>query len=111
MRNVLFFPALALIMAIGACSGPGTNQGGEAEKQTAADATIRAKVEACAECLPKGFALSTEFRAPFNKDQGPAQGGIITIRDKLIQLRAYCEKGVLYDKDGKEIRFYRMFES
>ena len=33
-----------------------------------------------------------------------------TVRQKLIELRAYCKDGVLYDGEGKPIVFFRIIE-
>ncbi len=32
----------------------------------------------------------------------------VTVRQRLIELKAHCRRGKLFDRSGKEIRFYRL---
>jgi hypothetical protein len=64
----------------------------------------RVQVDACRDCLPKPLTLETEF-CEFERDSGQRDKAI-TIHDKLIQLGAYCERGKIYDRTGREVRFY-----
>jgi hypothetical protein len=57
-------------------------------------------------CLPEGLTLETRFAPkgiPFVRDT-------ITIREKLLELRAYCKDGKLFDAVGKELYFYHVPE-
>jgi hypothetical protein len=66
---------------------------------------VKAKVDACASLLlANGILLSDRFYDP---PDGPTDRPLISVRVKLIELRAYCKNGVIYDGQGREIRFYR----
>ena len=60
-------------------------------------------------CLPTGTSLSDVVSTQFAK--ADPSGSLIrklTVEERLIQLKARCEKGKLVDLNGKEIRFYRL---
>jgi hypothetical protein len=60
-------------------------------------------VEACGPYLPEYLSLDTEFCEGYI-----ASDKRTTIRQKLARLGAYCRDGRIYDRDGREIRFYAM---
>lgn len=71
----------------------------------------RANAGACGTCLPFGWVLSSEFAdSPETIPHTNYRRRTITVREKLIQLGARCHEGVIYDRRGKEVRFYRMRE-
>ena len=68
-------------------------------------------------CLPKGITMETVVSAMRVRHAGPPSKTIagqennvrkITVRDKLIELKARCKRGKLVDAAGKEIVFYRL---
>jgi hypothetical protein len=71
----------------------------------------RAEVEACAACLPEGMTLAEKFAD--SPEPIPGRGGhrrVSTVREKLLQFGAHCEDGVVYDRQGRKVFFYRMQE-
>ena len=54
------------------------------------------------DCLPDGIALKdvVTYRQKAERN--------VTVRDKLVELKARCENGVLVDAHRKEIRFFRI---
>jgi hypothetical protein len=76
-----------------------------------ANAHLEANVEACSICLPNGLTLSTEFSDSHHPiSPGTTARRVITVRQKLIQIGAYCKNGVIYDRTGKEVFFYHVTE-
>jgi hypothetical protein len=71
---------------------------------------IRADVDACAECLPSPLSMSYEFSESSWHDPNSDKRKVTTIRDKLIELRAYCRDGIIYDGNGNKIAFHRKVE-
>ena len=53
-------------------------------------------------CLPEGFQLDDKMSASPKASMQP-----LTIKDKLVELKAHCKKGKLIDGKGKEIRFFK----
>jgi hypothetical protein len=62
----------------------------------------RSEADAQFDCLPDGIALKdvVTYRQKAERN--------VTVRDKLIELKARCENGVLVDGHQKEIRFFRI---
>jgi hypothetical protein len=61
--------------------------------------------------LPFGWTLSSEFAdSPELISGRGVLRRAITVREKLIQLGARCHGGVIYDRRGREVRFYLMLE-
>ncbi len=60
-------------------------------------------------CLPKDI-KATEVIAVETKNsrKGDVVTKKITVKDKLAQMKAGCQKGKLVDAAGREIRFYRL---
>jgi hypothetical protein len=63
---------------------------------------------ACAKtsCLPSGIELTDVVSAQTAKPG--SRGGIVTVAQKIKELKANCRKGKLVDGKGREIRFYRL---
>jgi hypothetical protein len=60
-------------------------------------------------CLPKGINLTDVVSSQFIKSAvtgTPVEQ--VTVRAKLIELKARCKKGKLVDSSGKRIIFYRL---
>lgn len=60
-------------------------------------------------CLPKGTHLTDVVSSRVNKgalSAGPAEQ--VTVKEKLIEMKARCKKGKLVDSSGKQIVFYRL---
>ena len=60
-------------------------------------------------CLPKGINPTDVVSSRVNKPavtQAPAEQ--VTVREKLIELKARCKKGKLVDSREKRIIFYRL---
>lgn len=55
-------------------------------------------------CLPQGYKL-TDIVSYTPKQKGSDE--YITIKDKLIELKARCKDGTLVDNKGREIRFFK----
>ena len=64
----------------------------------------RVQVGTCRDCLPEHLTLDTRFCE--SERYAGSRDKAITIRDKLIQLGAYCERGKIYDRTGREVRFF-----
>jgi hypothetical protein len=60
-------------------------------------------------CLPRDI-KATEVIAveTKNSSKGDVVTKKITVKDKLAQMKARCQKGKLVDAAGREIRFYRL---
>jgi hypothetical protein len=60
-------------------------------------------------CLPREVSLTDIVTAELIKS-GPEGSQVkkITVRDKLLELKARCKSGKLVDGKGREIRFYRL---
>jgi hypothetical protein len=72
---------------------------------------IAAAVDACVGCLPEHLSMSHEFAYDQASDSMTLKRlHITTVRQKLIELRASCKDGVLYDGEGKKIVFHWMLE-
>jgi hypothetical protein len=56
------------------------------------------------DCLPEGFRL-TDIVSYNEKGKGGRDH--LTIRDKLIEMKAQCKDGKLLHKKGREIRFFK----
>lgn len=56
-------------------------------------------------CLPEGFML-TDIVAYRNGQNGKEEN--LTIKDKLLELKAECRAGKLIDTNKKEIKFFRL---
>jgi hypothetical protein len=56
-------------------------------------------------CLPEGFTL-TDIVAYRNGQNGKEEN--LTIKDKLLELKAECRAGKLIDTNKKEIKFFRL---
>ena len=56
-------------------------------------------------CLPEGFTL-TDIVAYRNGKNGKEEN--LTIKDKLLELKAECRAGKLIDANKKEIKFFRL---
>jgi hypothetical protein len=65
---------------------------------------VAARVEACGPYLPKDLGLDMPFCERY-EDRWAWPKKTITVREKLIQLHARCQDGVIRDRWGKEIRF------
>jgi len=79
--------------------------------QRAADeGDVAAEVVACSVCLPAGLTLDTVFSDAPQPLSPKGDRRATTVREKLLQLRARCSGGRIYDSRGREIRFYRMQE-
>lgn len=62
-------------------------------------------------CLPEGIRLSTEFsESPQTINPRGDRRAVVTVKDKLIQIGAYCKDGVIYDKSGKRVFFLHVPE-
>jgi hypothetical protein len=55
-------------------------------------------------CLPEGFQLKDKI-SDSRKENGSKQP--LTIEDKLLELKARCKRGKLFDGKGKEIRLFK----
>src|SRR5260370_35292552 len=64
-----------------------------------------ADVETCANCLSDGLSLESAF----GTSPDPLRR-VITVRQKLLELRAYCRNGKIYEGEGKQVVFVRMPE-
>lgn len=53
-------------------------------------------------CLPEGFQLEDKIAAGPKASMQP-----LTIKDKLLELKAHCKRGKLVDSKGKEIRLFK----
>jgi hypothetical protein len=83
---------------------------GERDRREQAE-RIADAVDTCVGCLPERLSMSDEFaydRALNSMDLKRIH--ITTVRRKLIELRAYCKGGVLYDGESKKIVFHQMRE-
>lgn len=56
------------------------------------------------DCLPEGFKLSDIVSY---SEKGKGGGEHLTIKDKLIEMKAQCKEGKLIHKKGREIRFFK----
>jgi hypothetical protein len=56
------------------------------------------------DCLPEGFQLKDQVSAS-SKGQDSKQP--LTIGDRLLELKARCKKGKLFDGKGREIRLFK----
>jgi hypothetical protein len=74
------------------------------------DAEVRAEVGACGACLPSDLTLDTRFSDNPKTVSPKGDRRVTTVREKLVQLRARCVDGRIYDGRGKEIRFYHIQE-
>jgi hypothetical protein len=72
---------------------------------TATTSSSDARVSAC---LPSGIALDNLVAPPDpgKANQSPKKN--LTVRMRLLQLKARCKKGSLVDAKGRKIRFYRL---
>jgi hypothetical protein len=61
-----------------------------------------------ASCLPADVKLEEVVSAPPAKSANGKPAKQITVRDKLLSLKAHCKKGKLVAGNGREIRFYRL---
>ena len=60
-------------------------------------------------CLPKEVKADEVISIqPVVSSLGGEEGKKITVKQKLIEIKARCKKGKLVDASGKEIRFYRL---
>lgn len=57
------------------------------------------------DCLPEGFTLA-DIVAYRNGKNGKEEN--LTIKDKLLELKAECRAGKLIDANKKEIKFFRL---
>jgi hypothetical protein len=71
---------------------------------------LEANVEACASCLPKGLTLSTEFSDSGQTIPSTGKRRVVTVHQKLFQIGAHCENGVIYDRWGRRVFFHPMRE-
>jgi hypothetical protein len=55
-------------------------------------------------CLPEGFQLDDKVSASL-KEKASKQP--LTVKDKLLELKAHCKREKLFDGKGKEIRFFK----
>jgi len=56
------------------------------------------------DCLPGDFKLTDIISY---RQKRKESDGYVTIKDKLIQIKAQCKKGKLLDSQGREIRFFK----
>jgi hypothetical protein len=68
---------------------------------------LEARVVACEPFLPEPLTLSTEF---YERSKDRDEHKTITVRQKLIELGAYSENGKIYDRNGREVRFFHIKE-
>jgi hypothetical protein len=61
-----------------------------------------------ASCLPPEVNLEEVVSAPPAKLANGKSAKQVTVRDKLLSLKARCKKGKLVAGNGREIRFYRL---
>ena len=60
-------------------------------------------------CLPGDVSLTDVVSAELNRYGSEGQQvKKVTVKDKLVGLKARCKKGKLVDAKGREIRFYRL---
>src|SRR5262245_19304239 len=86
-RRVLVFVVALLVTCFNSCESPEPIDLG-----------------ACRACLPEPLTLETEF-CESEREAGWREKAT-TIYDKLIQLGASCRNGKIYDRTGREVRFY-----
>jgi hypothetical protein len=62
----------------------------------------------CCSCLPAGI-KETDIVGRLGVKPFSKRGNqVITVKDKLIEVKARCKKGKLIDGSGREIRFLRL---
>jgi len=69
---------------------------------------VAENVEACASALPADLTLATEFADSPKVIDSACNRRLTTVRQKLIEIGAYCQAGVIYDRSGKQVYFLRM---
>jgi hypothetical protein len=67
-------------------------------------------VEGCGGCLPLGLSLSDRFGISFEVIDASGFRRTTTVREKLLELGAYSQDGVIFDRHGKKVIFYRVWE-
>jgi hypothetical protein len=107
MRQVLIL-ALGVLLLPGAvsmaqCQSKNTAQGDSSSSEQSKAMNDKDQQEAAQfDCLPDDIALKdvVAYRQKAERN--------VTVRDKLIELKAKCENGKLVDEHHKEIRFFRV---
>ena len=109
MRQVMIL-ALGVLLLPGAislaeCQNKPSAQGDSSSSNQSKTMNDKDQQEAAAaefDCLPEGIALKdvVTYRQKAERN--------VTVRDKLIELKAKCENGKLVDEHHKEIRFFRV---
>ena len=56
------------------------------------------------DCLPEGYTLADVVSYTRTGKDGE---GVVTIKERLVELKARCKGGKLVDGKGREIRFFR----
>ena len=63
---------------------------------------------ACYSCLPTGISETDPVNFLAAKPGISKGKQFVTVREKLVELNAYCQKGKLLDGKGREIRFFSL---
>lgn len=106
MRQVMILALGVLLlpgaMSLAQCQGKNSAKGDSSSKK---QSTMNDKDQQGAsqfDCLPEGITLKdvVVYRQKAERN--------VTVKDKLIELKAKCENGKLVDEHRKEIRFFRV---
>jgi hypothetical protein len=108
MRQVMIFALGALLLpgAMSMAQCQGKHSAKEDSSSSAQSKSMNDKDQQAAaaqfDCLPDNIALKdvVSYRGDASKN--------VTVRDKLIGLKAKCENGKLVDEHDREIRFFRV---
>jgi hypothetical protein len=69
---------------------------------------IRAEARLCCNCLPKGIKGSDVVSVVSPKQIPGKAKNVITVEQKLAELKAHCKRGKLVDGSGRQIYFFEM---
>jgi hypothetical protein len=108
---VAVFLLLALLLGGGFVYFTMVRTQAERAEAEAREAERVAGFEACAKSLPYGMTMVHEFAdSPQVDGFGIKRVSIKTVKQKLVELRAYCKDGSFYDENNRPITFYQMLE-
>ena len=69
---------------------------------------VSAAARSCCQCLPKGIKGSDVVSVLAVKPSPGKAARVVTVKQKLAELKAHCKRGKLVDAAGREIYFFQL---
>lgn len=67
-----------------------------------------AATRSCCQCLPKGI-KGSDVVSVLAVNASPGKSArVVTVKQKLVELKAHCKRGKLFDGSGREIYFFQL---